>query len=165
MFWAPSPATAVTTDAELIAGVWEEQATHILLAQKVHLRLRVLLTGGCQIHGTLYTRGWITMEAKNARHNSTNPLHNPTTRLQSHRQDSWLRRQRNKDTGFSSNTESPCCLCPRSIRISMTAMHFQPYLCLARNEGVDPYSSPYITHDSGFHVLFHSFIPTLSPKP
>ena len=26
---------------------------------------------------------------------------------------------------------------------------------------MDPYSSPYITHSSNFHVLFHSFIPSL----
>ena len=30
------------------------------------------------------------------------------------------------------------------------------YLWLARNEGMEPYSSPYITHCSSFHVLFHS---------
>ena len=35
-------------------------------------------------------------------------------------------------------------------------------LWLARNEGMDPYSSPYITHYSRFHFLFHSF---LSSKP
>ena len=34
------------------------------------------------------------------------------------------------------------------------------YLWLASNEGVDPYSSPYITHDENFHVLFHPFIPS-----
>ena len=30
---------------------------------------------------------------------------------------------------------------------------------LARSEGMDPYSSPYITHCSSFHFLSHSFIP------
>ena len=30
-------------------------------------------------------------------------------------------------------------------------------LWLARNEGMDPYSSPYITHSSSSHALFHSF--------
>ena len=34
------------------------------------------------------------------------------------------------------------------------------YLWLARSEGMDPYSSPYVTHCSNFHVLFHSFIPS-----
>ena len=32
---------------------------------------------------------------------------------------------------------------------------------LARNEGMDPYSSPYMTLYSSFHFLFHSFIPQL----
>ena len=32
-------------------------------------------------------------------------------------------------------------------------------LRLARNEGMDPYSGPYITHCSSFHFLFHSLIP------
>ena len=31
---------------------------------------------------------------------------------------------------------------------------------LARNEGMDPYSSPYMTLYSSFHFLFHSFIPS-----
>ena len=30
---------------------------------------------------------------------------------------------------------------------------------LPRSEGMDPYGSPYITHYSSFHFLFHSFIP------
>ena len=34
------------------------------------------------------------------------------------------------------------------------------YLGLAGNEGMDPYSSPYINHYCRFHVLFHSFIPS-----
>ena len=29
-------------------------------------------------------------------------------------------------------------------------------LWLARNEGMDPDTCPYITHDNSFHVLFHS---------
>ena len=37
-------------------------------------------------------------------------------------------------------------------------------LWLARNEAMDPYSNPHIAHYSNFHVLFHSFIPTLNPK-
>ena len=28
------------------------------------------------------------------------------------------------------------------------------------SEGMDPYSSPYITHYGSFHFLFHSFIPS-----
>ena len=36
-------------------------------------------------------------------------------------------------------------------------------LWLARNEVMDPYSSPYIIHYSSFHFLFHSFIPS-QPK-
>ena len=31
-------------------------------------------------------------------------------------------------------------------------------LWLARNEGMDAYGSPYITHYSSYHVPFHSFI-------
>ena len=34
----------------------------------------------------------------------------------------------------------------------------ETYLWLARNGGMNPYSSPYITHYSSFHFLFHSFI-------
>ena len=34
------------------------------------------------------------------------------------------------------------------------------YLGLAGNEGMDPYSSPYINHYCRFHFLFHSFIPS-----
>ena len=37
---------------------------------------------------------------------------------------------------------------------------FKTGLWLARNEGMDPYSGPYITHYSSFHFLFHSFIPS-----
>ena len=37
-------------------------------------------------------------------------------------------------------------------------------LWLARNEGIDHYSRPYVTHYSSFHFLFHSF-QTLNPKP
>ena len=32
-------------------------------------------------------------------------------------------------------------------------------LWLGRNEGMDAYSSPYVTHYSSFNFLFHSFIP------
>ena len=35
-------------------------------------------------------------------------------------------------------------------------------LRLARNEGMDPYSSPYV---ASFGFVFHSFIPSLNPKP
>ena len=35
-------------------------------------------------------------------------------------------------------------------------------LRLARNEEMDPCSSPYITHYSSFHFLFHPFIPSYS---
>ena len=31
---------------------------------------------------------------------------------------------------------------------------------LARNEGMDPYSSPYLTHYTSFHFLFQSCIPS-----
>ena len=34
------------------------------------------------------------------------------------------------------------------------------YLWLGRNEGMDLYRSPYITHYSSFRLLFHSFIPS-----
>ena len=34
------------------------------------------------------------------------------------------------------------------------------YLLLARNEGVDPCSRPYIIYYSSFHVLVHPFIPS-----
>ena len=34
---------------------------------------------------------------------------------------------------------------------------------LARNEGMDPCSSPYMTHYSSFRFLFHSFMSTLNP--
>ena len=34
------------------------------------------------------------------------------------------------------------------------------YLWLDRNKGMDPYSSPYITHYNSVHVLFPSFIPS-----
>ena len=33
-------------------------------------------------------------------------------------------------------------------------------LWLVRNEGMHPYSSPYITHYNSFHILFPSFIPS-----
>ena len=33
---------------------------------------------------------------------------------------------------------------------------------LARNEGMDPYSSPPITPDGSFHFLCHSVIPQLT---
>ena len=32
-------------------------------------------------------------------------------------------------------------------------------LWLARKAGMDPSSSPYITHYSSFHLIFHFFIP------
>ena len=37
-------------------------------------------------------------------------------------------------------------------------------LWLARNEGMDPCSSLYLTHYSGFHVLFHSLIVGQGPR-
>ena len=54
----------------------------------------------------------------------------------------------------------------RKHQFSDIATFFGPYtfFWLARNGGMDHYSSPYITHYSSFHVLFHSFILTVNPK-
>ena len=38
--------------------------------------------------------------------------------------------------------------------------YLEAYRWLARNEGLDPYSSHYMTHCSSFDCLFHSFIPS-----
>ena len=37
---------------------------------------------------------------------------------------------------------------------------FYTGLWLARHEGMDPDSNPFLAHYTSFHILFHSFIPS-----
>ena len=49
----------------------------------------------------------------------------------------------------------------RQVRQGIGLLHLldaSPYLWLARNEGMNPCSCPYITHYASLHVLFHSFM-------
>ena len=71
-----------------------------------------------------------------------NPLYNPPLR----------------SSDYSSNG-CPTANPKRTGAISLT------YLWLARKEGMDPYSSRYVTYYSSFHLPFPSFVPTLNPKP
>ena len=45
------------------------------------------------------------------------------------------------------------------VLYSLCSLSGSTDLQLAGNEGMDPYSSPYIPHDNSFQFLFNSFIP------
>ena len=68
-----------------------------------------------------------------------------------------------ESTNEAQQVATTSCLLGSSVRGASFSVSIT-YLWLARNEGMDPYSSPYITHHCSFHFLFHSCIPTLNPK-